>query len=98
MDFEQLVQEAITRNLQQLIPLQMNGYIQLVERKINETVNLKTYNVLEASKETGIGYKKLMSAVKSGNLPSFIDGKVYRIRHTDLLQWIEYHKQKNKLL
>lgn len=92
MDLEKTIQDAVSSSIDTVLPGLMHGYIEKLTSRMEEVYSVRTYNLLEASRETGIGYKKLLTAVKRGNLPSMCDGKHYRITHIDLKKWMNSEK------
>lgn len=93
MSIEETIQTIVEKSLSHSIPRQMS-----IAMKDFETIlNLRTYSLLEASRVTGIGYKKLYTATRNHVLPSFQDGRITRVRHTDLQEFIESEKLKRKV-
>lgn len=96
---EDIINETVSKSIEAAMSKAFNrvpDYLKDSINRIEQSINLQTYSVLEASRITGIGYTKLYNAVNNGLLPHFLDGKKKRIRHTDLNQWIENEKQKKE--
>lgn len=88
MDLEKTIQDAVDNSIKAILPGVLSNQISSISAQLEQAYSVRTYNIQEACKETGIGYKKLLAAVKRGELPSMTDGKHYRIIHTDLKKWI----------
>lgn len=76
------------------VPEIIKGLTEKVETIIEESVELRSYSILEAAKVSGIGYKKLNAACKRGELPFFTDGKTYKIQHAELKKYINNQQKK----
>ena len=88
MSIEETIQTTVERSLAHTIPKQIGVAL----KDFEALLNLRTYSLLEASRVTGIGYKKLYNATRNQKLPSFQDGRITRVRHTDLFEYIEQEK------
>ena len=100
MDFIQLEHtvDKLHSTAQMLVELSKGNIanFQQLANQIEAKINVRTYSVSEAHKETGIGELKLMNAIKSGEIPYFRDGKAYRITHLDLHDYINSLKNSSK--
>lgn len=85
--------DAAIQRMDQL-PGILSDFFDKMRDMIEEQSNLQTYSILAATRITGIGYKKLNDACKSGQLPFIVDGKTYKIKHVDLYKFIERQKKR----
>lgn len=95
MSIEETIRVTVEQSLSSILPAQME-YLKKVLKGFEEKISLRTYSIHEASQETKIGINTLYKAAKNGTLPTFMIGKIRRVKHTDLQEYIEKMKQKNK--
>ena len=91
-NFEELIEKSVKDAIEKVIP----GTIREELREFKESVTLRTYSIKETMEMTGFGYKRIRSAIVSGELPSIPGGRLVRIKFDDINRWMDAEKNKKR--
>lgn len=100
MSIEESIQKAVAETISATIPqtidVALSQRMDTLIRSFEDKLNLQTYTIQEAADLTGFYYKKLYRLVKEGVIPAITISGRYRIKHTDIYNFIESEKQKKE--